>query len=183
MSVITGEVIMDRKEVLIITVSVASISAFIYFGFGGEIAVISKCESTVSKYVTAEYSETTVGIDMEGNAYTDTDYWSEPASAVNTVTTVNGENIIVNGNFNYTESSGYFSPDMPRHDVSMKSDYDFDNFQFHNDKNLKVSIKSIDTGEYGYFQDPISKTAICIDKLDSHVYIETWYTITYSSDF
>tara|TARA_R100000951_G_scaffold115487_2_gene123724 strand:- start:1 stop:528 length:528 start_codon:yes stop_codon:yes gene_type:complete len=155
----------------------------VYFGFGGEIAKVSSCESTVTKYVTAEYSEVSTSIDIEGNLTTDTEYWSKQASNKNTVATLNGEVSFVSGRFEVYESNGYSYPRMPDHDISMKLDSNFDRFAFHDQRNLSVGIVTVLDGEHSSFDDPITKTKSCIDKLNSHVYIKTWYGITYSSEF
>ena len=138
----------------------------IWAGFSQRMYTVISCSSTVSRYVTAEYSETYVSVDMEGMPTTEYNYYSSPASEVYTITKIN-------------EMPEY--PPMPDHDTSMGTDFDFDNFQFHTDTNLAVLAK--DAGGSTAFSTSISKAKSCIESINHAVIVDTWYTITYSSDF
>lgn len=140
--------------------------SFIGLGFDSRTYIVEACTSTVSKYVTAEYSETSSGIDMNGEFYSETDYWSEPASEVNTIVRVN-------------TMPSY--PDMPPHDTSLSRDSDFDSFKYHTDTKLNVYVEFM--GEHTYFNEPINKARTCIESLGSAVGVKEWWGISYSSDF
>ena len=160
--------IKNNKKLVRLLQAIAAlvIGLFIWSGFGIETYKINACVSTVSKYVTAEFTSIESGIDVEGNAYTETDSWSESASDVYTETS-------------YNEMPVY--PPMPEHDTSFKHETWFDNFRFHTDTNLNVQISnSVNSSN---FNENINRAESCIDKLDSYVNVKTWWTITYSSDF
>jgi len=135
-------------------------------GFSHKMYKINQCNSTVTKYVTAEFSETTYGMDFEGNPTSDTSYWSEPASEVNSISV-------------YDSMPEY--PPMPIHDTSANRDSDFDNFKFHTD--AKTDVYASIPGETTHFSVDINKAASCLNKLDDVAIVKTWYTITYGSDF
>ena len=154
------------NEHQIFGICAAVLAIFIWLGFGSADYKIDTCYSTVSRYVTAEYSETTIGIDMEGDTYMETDYWSEPASEVYAEDALN-EHVVY--------------PPMPKHYKSMASDYDFDSFQFHTDTNLL--IRASNTEESTRFNESISQVAGCLNNLNTTVVVKTWWTITYGTDF
>lgn len=154
------------KENKLILIGLCVATIIVCAGFNTKMYKVAACTSTVTKYVTAEYSEMTSGIDMDGDLYTETDYWSEPASEVYSIK-------------KYNELPEY--PPMPEHNTSMKRDFHFDNFQFHTDTKVEVAASS--PGDTTMFTVGISKAAHCISKLESDVEVDTWYTITYNSDF
>lgn len=143
-----------------------ALAIFVVLGFGSDDYKITSCYSTVYKYVTAEYSETTFGIDSEGMPTTDTSYWSEPASEVYSENAIN-------------DIVAY--PPMPPHNKALANDHDFDNFQFHTDTNLL--IRASNTEEKTSFNEAISKAAGCINNINTTVVVKTWWTITYGTDF
>lgn len=157
----------NKKLVLALQIStVVSLAIFIWAGFGIETYKINSCTSTVSKYVTAEFTSIESGIDLDGNPYTETESWSEKASDIYTETS-------------YNEMPVY--PPMPEHDTSFEHDTWFDNFKFHTDTNLNVQISN--SANSSNFNENINRTESCLEKLDSYVNVKTWWTITYSSDF
>ena len=154
------------NEHQIFGICAAVLAIFIWLGFGSAEYRIDSCYSTVSKYVTAEYSETTFGTDSEGMPTTDTSFWSEPASEVYSENALN-------------EIVSY--PPMPPHYKSMSSDYDFDNFEFHTDTNLSIRASNVE--ETTRFNEGVSKAAGCINNINTTVVVKTWWTITYGTDF
>lgn len=156
----------DEKKGVLIVGSILSIGVFVFVGFDVKQYKIDSCESTISKYVTAEYSETSLEIDYEGKTYMDTDYWSEQASAVNGVSFIN-------------EVPVY--PEMPAHDLSMSKGRNFDRFKYHTDTNLTISASNL--LDNVTFKEPIGQAAQCIKSLNEFADIKTWWTIAYSSDF
>jgi len=172
---------LEENKVVIIVV-LLSIAIFFY-GFDSKDSLVKRCDSTYSKYVVANYSETTMAIDMDGNVYSDYDSWTEPASDVFRVITVNG---VLNGQsdvFEVIKNGDYYLPkNMPPHDQAMKRERDFDNFSFLSKSNLEIYIYS-ENGGHDKFNEPISDTSLCISKIDQYVVVKTWYSISYSSDF
>ncbi len=152
-----------------------------WLGFGETQATITQCKSTVTRYVTAEFSELISGIDFEGNFYTEIDDWSEDASLKFTVKSIDGDFDSGNYDFDITESNGYFLPPMPKHDKSMQSEPNFDMFRFHNDTNLNVSTYS----ENGWdsFNEPVRYSSSCISKLQTEITVKEWYFISYGSNW
>lgn len=150
-----------KKPALI--VSAVAVIAGSAAGLGSTVMMIDECSSTVTRYVTAEYSEVSVNFDGE----VEVDSWSEKASKVNSITTVN-------------ELPEY--PKMPPHDKRMSNGADFDKFKFHTDTNLSVVASSYANGVV-YFEDPIHKAGSCVSKLGEPVDVKTWYGMTYGSDF
>jgi hypothetical protein len=96
----------------------------------------------------------------------ETDYWSKPASKVAAVTVINDVVIY---------------PDMPERRESMRNMSDFDNFQNHTDTSLMVYVYNSKVDDY--FSESIHKNAQCLEKVDQWISINTWYGVTYSSDF
>lgn len=168
---------MDKLKVVILV----GLILLFCFGFKSKEATITECKSTVTKYVTAEFSELVTGIDFEGNFYTATDSWSDDASLKFTSVTIDGDLNSSNYNFNNTQSNGYYLPPMPKHDGNMSKTPNFDRFRYHNDSNLKVSIYS--DGERDYFNDPIGFTEKCINKLQTAITVKNWYFISYGSEW
>lgn len=166
----------DKKNICIL---IGSIVLFIvtFCGYGTEISKITDCVTTVKKYVTAEYSDIECGIDFEGNSYCDTDYWSESASDVFEIVTVNGNMGYKAGYFKPLFSSGYYSPPMPSPDKSMSTGSDFNNFLDHSDSKLEVQTNKT------RFTEPAYKTESCLNKLGGRIFVKTWYGISYGSDF
>lgn len=154
-----------NNKLLAIFLSVL-LGVLVWFGFDVEEYQVDVCRSTVSKYVTAEFSEIVSGIDFEGNFYTEIDSWSDQASDVFTETVVN--EIIV-------------YPPMPDHDKTLSREVNFDNFRFHTDK--KFTVEAFNVESRTSFDDDISKAGACIKNLDTYVDVKTWWTITYASDF
>lgn len=161
--------------------SAVSVVFLIWFGFGESKADITKCESTVTKYVTAEFSEFVTGIDMDGDVYTELDSWSDAASLIFITVSVDGYLESNSHNFNVNELSGYFSPPMPEHNIKAKREPHFDNFRYHNQGNLKIYTYSNDG--YDSFNDPIGLTSKCISKLQTEIIVKQWYSISYGSEW
>ena len=145
-----------------IALGAGSLAFLVWFGFGEETYRITQCQSTVSKYVTAEMSS--YELNFEGEF--EHDYWSEQASEVYTESVIN-------------EMPVY--PPMPPHDKSFKRDSDFDRFSFHTDS--KLTVRGINSLGATSFTQSISKAESCLDRLEEFISVDTWYTITYSSDF
>lgn len=172
----------ERLIIYIIVAVSIMVTLIIWFGFNSQMANIVSCETTVSKYVLAEFSETSTGVcyDSEGDTYTcvNVDHWDEPASEVYTVKTINGKITYQSHGFDIVSS---FYPPMPLHDRT------FNNEPFFHGFNKKTKGKLVTTvnmsGELETFDDPISKASQCLLKLESFVVIKTWYGIAYSSEF
>lgn len=152
----------DRKSLIVSAIAFVVSSTAIYAGYSKNMSVLKECHASVKRYVTAEYSEVSTSIDMEGNVSTSTDFWSEPASEVYSTLKIN-------------ELPEY--PPMPSKWLEMRRDYGFDNFQEHTDTNLKIV-----TGNTS-FSEPIGDTKKCLDKLNQVIIVKTWYGISYGSEW
>ena len=170
--------IMELKKEIAIVISFAFL---FWFGFGETQATITQCKSTVTKYVTAEFSELVTGIDLEGNVYTEIDTWSDNASLKFIVESIDGYFESSNYEFKITENNGYFSPPMPTHDNTMKNMSNFDRFSYHNDSNLNVSTYSEDGRDS--FNEPVRYSSSCTSKLQTEITVKEWYFISYGSDW
>lgn len=157
--------ITKNSKLLIVLLS-GLLGVLVWLGFGTEPYRVDVCRSTVSKYVTAEFSELVTGIDFEGKIYTELDTWSDAASNVFTETVVN---------------EAPFYPPMPEHDTTIKSEPNFDNFRFHTE--TKFTVEAYNDNDRTSFDDDITKAPSCISKLGKNVMVNTWWTLTYSSDF
>lgn len=154
-----------KNQLLAVLLS-ALLCGMVYVGYGEENYTVDVCRSTVSKYVTADFSEIVTGIDFEGNLYTELDSWSEPASEVYTETVVNDIPVF---------------PPMPEHDISINKESNFDRFRFHT--NTKLTIEAYNSEDRKSFTEDIIKAPNCINMIDRTVSVKTWWTITYGSDF
>lgn len=174
-----GSLILTKGDCIGIAVS-CLVTIIIFSGFSEKMYKVAECRATVNRYVTAEYSETSVSMDMDGNTYIDTDYWSEAASDTYRITTINGE--LASNDFDGSSiSHKAFYPPMPQWDKSMSSHTDFDSFRKHTDTGLSVLINI--NGESDQFSSPISDNPNCIAKLNGTIIVDTWYGITYDSEF
>ena len=166
--------------------SLVSTPFIIWGGYGTQEEEIINCTVQASYYITAEYSESypSVGFDANGNMATtiETDYWSEIASDVNSVITINGEIIEVRG-----KSAGYTKerwgvPVMGSPNQQMKNG-DFDRFKNHYDVKLTIETWNDEDQERTNFTEPTAKNVACIENVDSIIDVKTWYGISYGSDF
>ena len=155
-----------------IAIGAATTGLFIYFGFDYKLDRILSCHASVTKYVTAEYSETTLG--FEGQL--ETDYWSDPASEVYRVSFSNGGAPTTSHDMELTGTGNLYYPPMP----APYKDYSrvgFDGFQQHTKTSLEVYIQG------SSFSEPLSKYPECVDKIDRFARIDTWYGFSYASNF
>ena len=174
----------ETIKVVAIGLALVVSGAIIVGGFSTSDAIVTQCKVIVSKYVTAEFSSTSVVVDAEGNTSTDVDFWSEIASDVHMTTTVDGRLHSINADVEvYTNASGYFYTAIPNWDKSASRDIDFDEFKKHTDMELTVSVYDITAEEYDYFTDSIIWNSKCIDMLQSMVAVKTWYGIRYGAEW
>lgn len=175
---------MERHKIAITVLSVLIAVVVIWLGFDTTYAKVNSCTVHSKAWVTAEYSETTVSVDTNGYPSVDTDFWSEPASEVCEAVTVNGELIAIYGAFDpEINGHGFYSPPMPAWDGSMASDVDFDNFEKHRTSELVVNTTLAIEGTGDTFTTSSWKNNSCIDKLENYIQVDTWYSISYSSEF
>lgn len=156
---------------------------FVWIGFDTTKSKVQACTASVTKYVTAEFSEwvTSACTDYDGNltTCTETEYWSEPASEVWSSATVNGNP--TQGDYNGSMVNGVFHPNTPPRYEDMSRIPDFDNFKTNVDTSLEVSVSFL--GELDFFTQSIRLNEKCISMLGELIVIDTWYGIKYSSDF
>jgi len=167
----------ETKRNIAIGVSVAILAAL---GFGERESYITSCESTVTKYVQANFSEVVTGVGADGKIYTEVDTWEEDVSPRFKVVTVDGNLTSTSHDFEPIERLGYYSPPMPWNSKLLKGHVDFDNFSKHTISELRVHNYS-EAGGYDSFTQSISKTGKCIDKIQDVITVKTWYTISYST--
>jgi hypothetical protein len=169
-------------KILLISIITVILSITIWNGFDQDSALVKRCVVHTEKYVTAEYSDEECSTDMDGILTCDTDYWSKDASDRWTATTVNNE--LVSTNVNKDEvvktAYGYYETNTPPHDLSLKKDFDFDNFEKHATRNLTVYINR--NGKTDTFSEDPSQNPQCIKKFNhgDNITIKTWYGISYS---
>lgn len=152
------------------------------YGFEKRLASLEECWGTVSTYVTAEYSETTTEVDMDGNLTTEVDTWSEPASEVYKAITLNGELYSFNNDFSPVERNSVWYPPMPAKREEMSIDVSFDNFENRTDTRLTLKVRENLSGEVHNVNQRIGKTKSCLNQLGSTIVITTWYGIAITSD-
>lgn len=177
-----------NKNIRILVWVVGAMCAIIAFvaGFGSKIAKIDHCVARVDRYVTAEYSAVTVTPCFNGDGSlstcVETDYWSEPASEVFSITTQDG--VAMPSNLKSTEiHHGVYFPPMPPRWDDVKKGSDFDGFKQHTDTGLRVFNTDFGNENQDSFREPISKHTKCLDTIGDFVSIKTWYGSTYSSEF
>lgn len=152
-------------------------------GFGERQETITQCKSVAKKFWLAEYSEIEVSVDGEGNVSTDTDSWTEPASEVFKVVSIDGELMETSHDIDVTQLNGYFIPSNNPVQWPVPNSSDLDRVTPRSTGDLSVSTYDPVSADYGQFSDPITKTRKCINMLRQSVTIKTWYSISYSSDF
>lgn len=107
---------MNRNtKIALFAIAVAGGSALIYYGTETKQGVLESCSMRADFYVTAEYSEVEVvtepNADGELETYTETHYWSMPASSHYEAITYNGQ--LVRTDAGKIFSNGYYIPHMP----------------------------------------------------------------------
>ena len=168
------DLINEHKITVFVVLTLVIITVFV--GFSSEQVKVTECRATVTRYVTAEYSELCLGCD-----YWEKDYWSEPASIKHTVITINSELYSSSQDTNLTVMGSVYYPPYPEHDKSLSQEHHFDNFQKHSETNLLVSTDFL--GVTDSFSEGVNKMFSCTEKLGSFVVVNTWFGISYSSDF
>lgn len=171
----------DKIKVIGVISILMCICVAVYLGFGKDIAKVTGCIAEVKKYVTAEYSEVSTYLDSEGVMQVETDYWSEAASDVHKTTTVNGDLYTSSTGNNVTLVGVNYYPPMPQHDTGLSRGAGFDRFKKHTDTKLTISNEGL--GKHDSFVEGIGSSAKCLSKLNKFITINTWYGISYSSDF
>lgn len=175
-----------NKERWRICAAVVVILSVVLFGFEKRLATLDQCKAVVSRYITAEYSETTISVctNMDGHVSTcmDTDYWSEPASEVFTVTTVDGYLFSILGEFTPLQSTNAWLPPMPHEWKDMRNSSTFDRFKYHTDSKLHLFVKEHVSGETSRIGQNLNKTPRCLERLNQTIVVSTWYNITFSSN-
>lgn len=160
--------ILDRKhfKAAMISAVIAIAAGAVWLGYGDDVYEVRTCTSKVSKFVLANFSETSLEVDYEGKTYMDTDYWELAASPVVSTVRIN-------------EPPDY--PAMPQHDVSMSRMRHFDNFSFRTKSDLTIMATLF--GEVTIFSEGISKAPACLRKVGQLITVKDWYGITYGSSF
>lgn len=148
---------------------ILSVSAVIG-GFDKKEARVTGCTVTASKYVTAEFSQFSEG---------DWDYWSETASKTKVAITVNGELDYSNSTTTVTNKAHF--PAMPKAEEKWQRLSDFDKYKYHTDSKLVVSIKRM--GLLDSFTEPSHKNPSCLNTMHKVIWINTWYGVSFDSDF
>lgn len=168
-----------------ITLVVILIFILTVVGFGTTVEKVTSCRVDYSSWVTAEYSELVTELNFEGDLETSIDRWSESASDKYSVTTLNNNVEYKSGYFKpILTSGGYYISPMPERDYSMKNDRHFDNFREHRSSVLTVYTESLGKEkESNDFREPADHNTLCMNKLKKVITVNTWYGITYSSDF
>ena len=168
-----NEIKKSKIKGLIILGAISAIIFSVWYGFNTEQHKIVQCKAVTSKWVSAEYSDTTVGLDMEGNLTTDTDYWSEPASDVFTIYTVDG--VIQPTDLQYSVQYGDIAvPIYPSRLEIMSKNVDFDNFQNHESNQYYVFFEDGDYATHGLSVHPTCMERMKFEKL---VTVNVWYGI------
>lgn len=174
-----------KKEIAIVIAAVVGVVSVIGFGFDSKHATIDSCDSVVTKWVEADFSETTTSIcwDMEdGSAYTctETDYWSIDASIRSEVISANGK--LIRGDSAGLSKFGNHVPDMPPYDSSIARMSNFDRFSEHTHAVFTVYITDRE-GVEDEFTSEFEHYRSCTDLLGKETEIKTWYGITFNSNF
>lgn len=169
-----------HKRVLI------GLSALTLTGFGGfseRQETITQCKSVAKKFWLAEYSEVETSIDADGSISTSVDNWTEPASEVYQVISIDGELMETSHDIPVVQLDGYFIPSNNPKQWPVPNSSDLDRVTPRKTGELLVSTYNPVSADYDQFSDPITKTSKCINMLRQSVTIKTWYSISYSSDF
>lgn len=162
-------------------VGIALIFAFTAGGFGERSEIVEQCESSVSKSVRANYSELETGIDFDGEVYTSWNTWSEPASDVFTVKTLDGKVHSTSHRFELHDRGGYFAPPMPEHDTRMKGGRHFSRFSKGTSSNLKV--RTFDGEKQRSFDTDVKGSNRCVEFIGRPITVSTWWGISYDTDW
>jgi len=163
-----------RNKQIVLFVSIAAITALlIYLGFNTQMYKTELCTSTQTVKMVAEFSDTTMVVDYDGNAYPKTDYWSEDASMTYYVEMVN--HTIVGTNAVYHTVSGIAYPlDTFDYSKSAKQDLGFDRFKLKKSSTIHQHISGND-----YVSISRSQYMSCIENIGKWVKVRKWYMFAY----
>lgn len=166
---------MEKRKIIIISV-LALVVIFVVSGFfvHPETLVINRIETSHSIHVVAEYSETTFEVDLEGQAYTDTDYWTETVSdeyILNTLTDYSGQYIT---SF-YGPEPSKFTLKMPKPPITYDhSKVDFDRYSIRSNLKIKVWL-DLDSNFEDYVSVPEVQFSELSKRIGDSVVVKKWY--------
>lgn len=150
------------------------IAFIIWFGYGSTHLKVDSCYTYSTVHMSAEFSETTTGIDYDGKIYIETDYWSEEASIVYFIEMENEKIIASNtDNIFYNGSVALPTNSFP-YDESYKNRNNFYKFEIKMNSLIKQYFTNDDkvTIEMSEYKN-------CLDNVGKVISVNTWYTITY----
>ena len=166
---------METKQWLVALGTLGTLGTLGALGFSQEVTTIQECKVVSKKWVVANFSEIEFGVDSEGLPDTTVNRWSEPASEVHEAITINGE--LFNGNSGNHPVGSYYVPHKPATWGEVQDAINFDGYQARHQTTLYI------TTDKDTFTDPVKKNLECISKLKSHVFVKTWYGISYSMEY
>jgi len=165
--------VIHRKREVLIAAGVTVLAIFIGVGFNSKIHETAQCSALSTIKMIANYSETTTAIDMEGNPYIDTDYWTEDASNTYYVEMLNLD--VIKSNIAHTMSGNIAVPIGEfQYDETMKRDRHFDSFSVNRNSEIHQSFAD---GEYVSIKP--SQYEECFLNIGSMVEVKYWYQFAY----
>jgi len=169
----------EKRNFVLSILGVSLFTFLIWNGFSEEHHKITECRAVTSKWVVAEYSSTTVGLDFNGNMTSSTEYWDKPASEVYTIYTING--VSNNTTVPYgIQHGGVAIPSVyPTKREKMSKDYDFDKFSYHTSNKYYVFFED---GDYTTQGLTIHSTCMERRKFEKLVTVHVWYGIKRTID-
>lgn len=144
----------EKMKIYIISIIVLGIGFFVYFGWEDkEIYLTEDIAAEYTAWQTAEFSETESGIDYDGEYYSETNHWSEPASEVYFCKTIDRE-LVDSNTKGILSTNDYYFCEYPIPNRSFGGTA-FDGYRKHSSietfvvyKNKKYSIKNTNFNKY-----------------------------------
>lgn len=171
--------IKDLPKELKIVAGVIVLVLFIWNGYGEYETYIERCSVEASRHWEANFSETTIGLDFEGEIDYDTETWSETASDRYYVSTVNRD--LVSSypkDKTFMTQSGFYYIKMPNKDYSFRSQAHFSRYSDMSRIVAKVQLYdetvTIDFKSYEKHLKMMEKRQPII--------VNTWYGMGYSTN-
>lgn len=164
----------NRNITLLIGSGFTILAVVIFAGFNVKELTTTHCTSYSTIYKVANFSEVTTGVDMDGNLYSDTDYWYEPVSHIYYAKLHNLS--VIDSNIEYKINDNrvaVLNNDFP-YDRSAKGSRDFDNFST---KKETINKQFFNDGDHVTINS--NHYLSCFNSIDESTKVKYWYNISY----
>ena len=164
---------MNNAQKAAIAVAAVATPLVIYFGFSTEQHIVDHCTAITSIHMEANYSETTLERDFEGNLIPETDYWDEVVSDKYYVEQYNLD--VVDSNVDpVIKGIVAYPPENFPYLTGASFHPDFDNFRKVQTAKLRQHFDNGDTITINH-----NSYSTCYHSIGQPATVKYWYGISY----